>query len=288
MRNFEYFEPSSVSEAVSLLAGYKDEAKVIAGGTDLLVEMKQGHIRPKYVIDIKAIPGLDYIDYDSQKGLRIGAMTTIRTLEKSAELRQRYPAISQAARVLGSVSVRNVATLGGNLCNAAPSADTAPGLIGLSARAKIAGPDGERQVLLEDFFTGLGRTVLKTGEILIEIQVPAPPPDTRGVYIKYGIRGTSDLPIVGVAAVLTLEPENKVCQDIKIVLGNVAPTPVRARRAEEAIRRKQMDDVAILNCAQAASDEARPRAGSIRASADYKKAMVKVFTEQAVRTAMAG
>ncbi len=246
MRNFEYFEPSSVSEAVSLLAEYKDEAKVIAGGTDLLVEMKQGHIRPKYVINIKAIPGLDYIDYDPEDGLSIGTMPTIRTLEKSAELHQRYPAISQAARVLGSVSIRNVATLGGNLCNAAPSADTAPGLIGLSAKAKIAGPDGEREVLLEDFFTGLGKTALKTGEILIEIQVPVPPPDTRNVYIKYGIREMSDLPIVSVAAVLTLVPEDKVCQEIKIVLGNVAPTPVRARRAEEALRGKQMDNVAIL------------------------------------------
>ena len=288
MRNFEYFEPASVSEATSLLARYKDKANVIAGGTDLLVGMKQGHIGPKYVINIKAIPGLDYIDYDPEAGLSIGALTTIRTLEKSAELLQRYPAISQAARVLGSVSIRNVATLGGNLCNASPSADTVPGLIGLSAVAKIAGPDGERTVLLEDFFTGLGRTVLQTGEILIEIKVPLPPPDTRGVYIKYGIRGMSDLPIVSVAVVLTLKPEDKVCQDIKIVMGNVAPTPVRARQAEEALRGKQMDDVAILNCAQAASDEAHPRAGSIRASADYKKAMIKVFAEQAVREAMAG
>lgn len=287
MRDFEYFEPSTVSEATSLLARYKEEAKIIAGGTDLLVEMKQDNIRPKYIINIKTIPGLDYIIYDAKEGLRIGALTTIRALEKSSELRRRYPVISQVVSHFGNIPVRNVATLGGNLCNAVPSADTAPALIGLSARARMVGTDRERIIPLEDFFTGLGSTALKTGEMLVEIQVPVPPANTKGVYLKYAIRGKSDLPVVGIAVVVTLEPEDKVCKDIKIVLGNVAPTPMRARSAEEIIRGKRIDEAVINSCAQAASDEAHPRPGSIRASAEYKKAMVKVFTKQAIKEAVA-
>ena len=287
MRNFEYFEPSTVSEATSLLAKYKEEAKIIAGGTDLLVEMKQDNIRPKYIINIKTIPGLDYIIYDAKEGLRIGALTTIRALEKSTELRRRYPIISQVASQFGNIPVRNVATLGGNLCNAVPSADTAPALIGLSARAKMVRTNGERIIPLENFFTGSGSTALKTGEMLVEIQVPVPPANTKGVYLKYAIRGKSDLPVVGIAVVVTLEPKDKVCKDIKIVLGNVAPTPMRARSAEEIIRGKRIDEAVINSCAQAASDEAHPRPGSIRASAEYKKAMVKVFTKQAIKEAVA-
>jgi carbon-monoxide dehydrogenase medium subunit len=287
MRDFAYFEPKSISEAISLLAKHKDEVKVIAGGTDLLVEMKQDHIRPKYLINLKTVPGLDYIVYDPKDGLRIGALTTIRALQKSAEIRENYPIIHQAVCQFGTFAIRNVATLGGNLCNAAPSADTAPPLIGLSARAKIAGVDGEGEVSLDYFFTGAGSTVLKTTEILTEIQAPVPPPNTRGVYIKYGIRGTSDLPIVNIAVVLTLAPEDRVCQDIKIVLGNVAPTPLRACYAEEVVREKKIDEALIEKCAQVAADEAHPRPGSFRASPEYKMTMVKVFTQRAIKQAIA-
>jgi len=286
MRDFEYFEPLTVSEATSWLAKYKGEAKVIAGGTDLLVDMKQNRIRPKCLINIRTIPDLDYISYVPE-GLRIGTLATIRALEKSTEVRQRYPIISQAASQFGNISIRNVATVGGNLCHALPSADMAPGLIGLSAKVKIVGPDGERIIPLEDFFTGSGETVLKIGELLVEIQIPPLPTNTKGVYLKYGMRGKSDLPIVGVAVVVTLEPENKVCRDIKIVLGNVAPTPIRARSAEEILRGKRIDEVIVDRCAQMASDEAHPRASSMRASPEYKKAMVKVFTKQAVRETVA-
>lgn len=288
MRDFEYFEPKSIAEATDLLARYGEEIKVIAGGTDLLVDLKLDNIKPKYIVNVKIIPGLNYIHYDPENGLRIGALTTIRALEKSAEVRQRYAVLWQAARLLGNVAIRNVATLGGNLCNAAPSADTALSLIGLSAVAKIAGSGGEREVPLEEFFIGPGKTVLSINELLVEIQVPVPPHDTRGAFIKYGIRSTSDLPIVNVAAVVNLETGDGVCQDVRIVLGNVASTPMRARKAEEIARGKKLDDGTIPACAQAAADEAHPREGSIRASAEYKKAMVKVFTEQALRAALNG
>lgn len=281
---FQYLEPTSIEEAISILSEYDGKAKIIAGGTDLLVQIRNKTIRPEYLVDISRIPKLDYKEENG--GLRIGALTTIRALEKSAELHQRYPVISQAAGQLGSVAIRNMGTLGGNLCNAAPSAETAPALIGLSARAKIVSPDGERVVPLENFFVGPGETVLKKGELLVEIQVPPMLPDTKAVYLKHAIRGTIDLAIVGVAAIVTLEPGSNICKDIKLVLGAVAPTPMRARQAEEIIRGKKIDDALIDKCAQVASDESRPIT-DVRASQWYRKEMVKVLTRRAIKEAIA-
>jgi len=276
---FNYLEPATIEEAVALLGKYDGKAKVIAGGTDLLVQIRNKAIKPEYVVDIGYISGLDYINYDEKQGLRIGALTTIRAIEKSDKLRQVYPVISRAAGLLGSVAIRNVATIGGNLCNAAPSADTAPALIGLSAKARIAGSGGERLVSLEDFFTGPGETVLKAGEMLLEIQVPVPPPDTKGVYLKHG-RSAVDLATVGVAVIMALE-SGGVCRDVKIVLGAVAPTPMRAKKAEEVLRGKKVESALIKEAAQVASGEAQPIT-DVRASAEYRREMVKVFTRRAI------
>ena len=279
---FEYLEPATIEEAVSLLTKYDGRAKVIAGGTDLVVQMREKAVKPDYVIDIVNIPGLDYINYDEKQGLSIGALTTISSLEKSAELRMKYPVISLAASKLGSVAIRNLGTLGGNLCNAAPSAEMAPALIGLSADAKIVGPGGERIVPLENFFTGPGSTVLKKGGLLVEVQVPVSLPGTRGVYLKHAIRGMVDLAIVGVAVVIVIEPRDGVCQDIKVTLGAVAPTPMRAHSAEGVIKGRRIDEGLIEKSAEAASAEARP-ISDVRASAEYRSEMVKVFTRWALR-----
>ena len=279
---FSYFEAKSIEEAVSLLSEYGEKSRIIAGGTDLLVQIRGRAIKPEYVIDIGGIDGLDYIKYDKRQGLTIGVLTPISALEKSSELQERFPVISQAASQLGSVAIRNMGTIGGNLCNASPSADMAPSLIGLSANVKLVGPGGERLVPLEDFFTGPGSTVLGKGEMLVEIQVPESEANTKGIYLKHGLRGTIDLAIVGVAAVATLEADSKICKDIKIVLGAVAPTPMRAREAEEILRNKRIDEVLINKSAEAAADEARP-ISDVRASAVYRKEMVKVFTRRAIK-----
>jgi len=279
---FEYAEPTTIEEAVSILTKYDGRARVIAGGTDLVVQMRQKAVKPERLVDITNIPGLDYIDYDMNQGLRIGALTSIRSLEKSPILREKYPVISQAASQLGSVAVRNQGTLGGNLCNAAPSAETAPALIGILARAKLVGSDGERVIPLEDFFVGPGKTVLKTGELLTEIQVPLLSPNTKGIYLKHAIRGTIDLAIVGVAVIIRLEPDDKLCTDAKIVLGAVAPTPIRAKKAEELMTGKRIDDSLIDGCAKVASGEARP-ISDVRASTWYRTEMLKVFTRQALK-----
>ncbi len=180
------------------------------------------------------------------------------------------------------MAIRNVGTVGGNLCHASPAADTAPALIALGARVKIVGPAGERTCALEDFFTGPGQTVLQSGEILAEILVPAMPPRTKSVYLKHAVRGAADLAIVGVAVIATLEDER--LRSVKIVLGAVAPRPIRARMAEKLLEGKELDESLIEDAAQAASDESRPIT-DVRASVDYRKEMVKVFTRWALEKA---
>jgi carbon-monoxide dehydrogenase medium subunit len=284
---FEYLEPESIEEALAMLSRYQGKSKIIAGGTDLMLQMRNKAIRPEYVVDITRIPGLDYITFRDQQGLRLGALTTIRVLETSVELQKKFPVLSQAASQLGSVAIRNVATVGGNLCNALPSAETSQALLALSAQVRVVGPRGERTVPLEGFFTGVGKTVLQPDEVLLEILVPEPAPYTAGIYIKHSPRGPIDLAIVNITVLMTMEPDHKVCRDAKIVLGAVSPTPLRARKAENVLKGKRVDVTLIDRTAQVASDEAHPRHGSIRGSFEYKKEMVRVLTGRAIKEIMA-
>lgn len=278
---FEYFAPKTMEEACSLLAKYKGEARVLAGGTDLLVQMKNREVIPRYLINIKNIPDLDYIRYDDKEGLRIGALTPIEALKTSTLIRRRFGILSQAAAVLGTVQIRNRGTIAGNLCNASPAAETAPALITLAAKARIVGVAGERAVALEDFFISPGQTVLQAGEIVTEIQVPNLPPRSGGAYLKHSIK-RMDIAIVGVGVVITLDGE--VCNDIKIALGAVASTPVRAKKAEEIIRGQGLDSELMERAAQIASEESRP-IDDIHSYAQYRKQMVKVLAKEAMKQA---
>ena len=278
---FEYFAPETMEEACSLLAKYKGEARVLAGGTDLLVQMKNREVTPRYLINIKNIPNLDYIRYDDKEGLRIGALTTIEALKTSTLIRRRFGILSQAAAVLGTVQIRNRGTIAGNLCNASPAAETAPALITLAAKARIVGVAGERAVPLEDFFISPGQTVLQAGEIVTEIQVPNLPPRSGGAYLKHSIK-RMDIAIVGVGVVITLNGE--VCNDIKIALGAVACTPIRAKKAEEIIRGQGLDSELMERAAQIASEESRP-IDDIHSYAQYRKQMVKVLAQEAMKQA---
>jgi len=280
---FEYLEPESIKEALTMLSQYQGKAKIIAGGTDVMLQVRNKVIRPEVVVDITRIPGLDTIGFDDSQGVRLGALTTIRALETFVELQRKVPIISQAASQLGSVAIRNVATVGGNLCNALPSAETSQALVALSAHVRIIGPAGERTIPLEDFFLDVGKTVLQPDEILLEIIVPESPPHTFGRYIKHSPRGSIDLAIVNIAVLMTLEADRRICRDAKIVLGAVSPTPLRAKKAEDMLKGKSLDDALIDHVAQAASDEAHPRRGSIRGSFEYKKEMVRVLTRRAIR-----
>ena len=279
----EYFAPRTIEEACHLLSKYKEEARVIAGGTDLLVQMKHGDSLPKYIINITGIPGQDYIDYNDKAGLSIGALATIHSIEVSSLIQEKFNTLAQAARQLGTAQIRNRATIAGNLCNAAPSAELAPALIVLGARARIVGTAGERTALIEDFFAGPGQTVLKPDEILTEIQVPNLLPGSGGVYIKHTIRRAMDLAIVGVGVMLTVD--RSVLNNVRIALGAVAPIPIRARNAEGILAGEKLDDDLLQKAGLIASEESSP-INDVRSSADYRRKMVKVLVARAIKQAV--
>jgi carbon-monoxide dehydrogenase medium subunit len=243
--------------------------------------MKEKLMTPEYVIDITYIPGLDKIEYDAKSGLKIGALCPLIDIECSSFVKEKYDAFVRAVHTIGSVQVRNLGTIGGNLCNASPSADSAPILIGLDARARIFGSGGERVVEIKDFFIGPGQTELKPSEILVGIEIPNPPPRSAAVYMKQSPRRAMDLAVVGVAVVLSLAPNGSLA-DIRIVLGAVAPTPIRAVKAEALIRGKKLDGELIRKAARVASEEAEP-ISDVRSSKEYRKDMVEVLTERALQ-----
>ena len=281
---FDYLEPRTVEEAVALLSRYGGTAKLIAGGTDLLNAIRSKLLAPQHVVDIGSIPGLDSFTYDDHGTLSIGALATLRAVETSAQVKNHHTIISEAAGQIGSIAIRNVGTIAGNLCHASPAADMAPSLLALGAKAKIVGPAGERTVALDDFFAGPGRTVLAHDELLVEIEVPAMPPQAKAVYLKHAIRGAADLSIVGVAVMASLE--DGCCRNVKIALGAVAPTPMRARNSENVLEGKTLNHALIENAGRAASDECRPIT-DVRASADYRREMVKVLTQWAIKRVIA-
>jgi len=280
MRNFEYVVPGSLEEAIALLSQYDGRAKVMAGGTDLLVEMRNRELQPEILIDLKGVPSLDRIDYDGD-GLRIGSLANIRDIETAKIIQEKFNILSQAAGTLGSVQVRNRATVGGNLCHAAPSADMAPALIALGAAARFVGRDGDKTVPLEEFFKGPGNTVLKAEEILTELTVPNMAVSSEGVYLKFSPRRAMDLAVVGVACVLTTDSATAKCMDIRIVLGAVAPTPMRAKRAEAVIRGNKLNDSLIQEAAKTAAEEAKP-VTDIRASDWYRRQIIETLVSRAL------
>jgi CO/xanthine dehydrogenase FAD-binding subunit len=280
--HFEYFAPSTLDEACSLLAQRRDEASPLAGGTDLLVKMKQRRLVPRYVVNLKGITGMDYIRYDESDGLRVGALATIQSLKNSVVVKRHCNILALAAGVESSVQIRNVATLGGNIANASPAADAPLALIVLGASVRLARSGGQREVLIEEFFTGPGKTVLQRGEIIREIHVPPLPPRTGGAYLKHAVRRT-DIAIVSCAVVLTLVDD--LCKDIKIGLGSVAPTAFRPRKAEGLLRGKKITEELADGAAQAAVEESSP-IDDVRGYAEYRTTTIRSITKQGILQAL--
>jgi carbon-monoxide dehydrogenase medium subunit len=279
---FDYLAPKTVTEALSLVSHYKD-AKLIAGGTDLIPQLKQRSINlPSHIIDLKNIPGLDYIKYDVKNGLHIGALATIKSVIDSTVIRDKFSILAQAAESMASPQVRNRGTIAGNICNAVPSADSSIALLVLEAKLKLAGAKGERVVAIEDFFTGPNQTVLKD-EILVDIQIPTPPPGNKGVFLKLGPRKAMDLAIVGVAVLVIADRGS--FKDVRIALESVAPTPIRAKKAEVILQGQDFDDKLVEKAASAAAGEAKP-IDDHRASTEYRRDMVKVLVKRAIEQAI--
>ncbi|MFQ5341858.1 MAG: FAD binding domain-containing protein [Anaerolineae bacterium] len=282
MKAFDYYAPQTLEEAIELLVQHGDGAYPLAGGTDLVTKTRFGGLSPRVVINLKRIPGLAEITPAEHGGLRIGALVTLNRVAHSSLIHERCPLLALTAGKMASPLIRNLATLGGNLCNAAPSADTAQPLIALGAEAVIVGAGGERCVELQEFFTGPGETALEKGELLTEVVVPPPDPRARGTYLKHTYRQAMDIAIVGVAAVVRFEPEDSVCEDARIVLGAVAPTPLRAREAEAVVKGAPLTDDRIVEAARRAAQEARP-IDDTYSSAWYRRRMVEVLTRRALQ-----
>jgi len=301
MKKFDYLRPRTLEEALFLLNQHGKKAKLIAGGTDVIVMIKQKAMAPEVLISLRAVPGLDQIRYDGF--LRIGAMVTHRDIEKSEAIRKEFSALADAADVLGSIQIRNVATIGGNICTAAPSADTVTPLMALGTQIKIKSLGDERTVPIEEFFTGPGETILKKGEMVTELVVLKPLPNTGSAYWKLQRRLALDLPILGVSVLLSLdkgtvscsdmlcttspissilhsmEKDELTCKEIRIALGVAAPTPMRALKAENLMRGKKISDELLEEVASTASSEAQPR-DSIRGEAWYRREMIRVLVKR--------
>ncbi len=280
------YQPTSLQEASRLLQENGPGGRFLAGGTDLVIAMKEKGLVPKYVVDLKKIPGLAGIRENADGSIAIGALTTMRTLETSPLVKQNYPFLAQSAAEVGSIQIRNRATIGGNMANSTPSADVAPSLIALNALAQIVGTNDARTVALEKFFRGPGQNVMSTEEILTEITVPKAARRIFGEYIKFSPREMMDLAYVGVAVAYSLT-EQSCCEGVRIVLGAVAPTPIRARKAEAVIEGHSLSETLAEKAGQIAAEESKP-ISDVRSSADYRRAMVASMTKRALLNAAVG
>ncbi|HEY8416899.1 MAG TPA: xanthine dehydrogenase family protein subunit M [Limnochordales bacterium] len=281
MEAFAYAAPRTVAEAVELLANAQGAARPLAGGTDLIPQLQEGRRRAGLVVDIKRIPELREVRWDPEAGLTIGAAVSCAQAARVPELRQHYPALHTACTLIGSIMIQHRATLAGNLANASPSADGIPPLIVHGAEAIVAGPAGTRHVAVEQVCTGPGQTCLAPGEFIVALHLPVPPPHTASHYVRFTPRNEMDIAVVGAGAAVTLDAATGVCRTVRIALGAVAPTPVRAAAAEEYLTGKPLTDEHLAHAARLAVEAARP-ISDVRASAEYRLHLVEVLTRRAL------
>lgn len=276
MQDVIYLKPENIEKALDYLAEYK-EASLWAGGTDLVVKLERKKIRISQVIDLKSIRELSFIEDDDQ--VRIGALTTIHDIEVSEVIKKEFPLLAQAAYVLGSWQIRTLATIGGNLVTAAPSAETATPILILGGTMIAQSKNGDREIPARLFFRGPGKTALIPGEILKEIQLPKLPQGFQSIYLKESLRRSMDIALVSVACVLKLDGDK--CQEVRLGLGAVAPVPMRAAKTEKLLTEQIMNAEVIEIAAQTAADECQP-IDDIRATASYRRELVQVLVKRAL------
>ena len=274
MKEFEYLKPDSIKKTISILSKYGERAQILNGGTDLIVGIRDKIIQPEYLVDIKAIPQLNRITYNKQDGLNIGATVTLNEILDSKVVQKNYPILAEACKTVGSYQVRNRATLVGNICNASPAADTAPPLLVLGAKVNIISTAGEKIIPINQFFTGVKKNILKKGEIVTSITIPAIKEKWVGVYLKQGRKKEVDLATVGVAVVC-------IRDEIKIALGAVAPVPVRAPKTEELLKGKTIHESLLEKAGESALTEVSP-ISDVRSSKEYRAEIVKVLIRRAI------
>lgn len=285
MRPIEYRAPTSVREAVALLAERGEGARPFAGGTDLLVQMRLGLLDPGLLVDVKRIPELNEISWDPPHGLTVGAAAPLCRVYEHPMVAAAYPALAEAAALIGGTAIRERATLGGNLCNAAPSGDSIPAMIALGAQATVAGPHGRRSVPVEAFCTAPRQTVLRPGELLVAIHFPLPRPHSGACYLRFTPRGEMDIAVAGVGAAIVLSDGLDAIVAARLALGAVAPAPLLAQAAGEALVGKAPTEEALAEAAGLAQQAARPIT-DVRGTAAQRRHLVGVLARRALREAV--
>ena len=284
MRRFEYLAPNSLEEALAVLRDRGDGVKLLAGGTDMLVQMKEAGLHPPTVISIHALPELKRLEFDESKGLSIGAGVDMWTIASHPVIQRRYTALAEGAGVVGSIQTRNMATIGGNVANAAPSADTSPPAVVFDAVPEIVRAQGSRETTVEELFSGPGKTLLSPDEIVVSFRLPAPAPHTGSVYQRHTPRKIMDIAVVGVGIRLTLADNGSIA-DARICLGAVAPTVIRASDAEESLIGQTPSDDVFERAAELSKEDARP-ISDVRGSADFRRYLAGAMTKRCLGIAL--
>ena len=277
--SFEYHEPTSLSEAIDLAARFGSDGRFLAGGTDLIIQMRRGKLRPRHIVSLHRVPGLEVIDADGS--ITLGALVTHRALERHVAFQDRLRALVEGAEVVGGHQVRNVGTVGGNIVNASPAADVAPVLLALDATVTCAGPGGERTLSLDGFLVGPGQTVLRPGELLTSLRFSALSERSATAFLKAGRRRAMEIAVACVAARLTLDAAGEHCAEVRIALGAVAPTTRRARAAEQALAGRAPTSAALREAGRLAAVESEP-ISDVRASARYRALLVETLVTRAL------
>jgi carbon-monoxide dehydrogenase medium subunit len=279
---FDYEAPESLNQAVALMAAHPG-ARPRAGGTDLLVQMRSGRKDTGYVMDVKRVPELNEIAYDPTRGLTLGAAVPCYRIYGSAPVARAYPSLAEVAALIGGTQIQGRASIGGNLCNAAPSADSVPLLIALGGRCRIAGPAGTREIAVEDFCTAPGRTALESGELLVSIHLPPPAPGSGARYLRFIPRNEMDIAVAGAGVQVVMENGN--FRSVRIALASVAPTPLFVREAGDALAGRAVSAASLAEATELACRAARPIT-DMRGTADYRRHLCGVLTRRALESAI--
>ena len=282
LQAFNFDAPTSLDDALKVLAAHGEKARPLCGGTDLIIQMRAGVRRPEHVVDIKQIKELRELKFDAKSGLRLGAAVSCIEIFDNALMHKHYPGLTEAAHLIGSLQIQNRASVGGNLCNGSPAADSTPALIALGGRARIAGPKGEREVSVDKFVLSPGRTVLEPGELLVQLLIPAPAAHSSDAYLRFIPRNEMDIAVVGVGVSLTLDAGKITAA--RIGLGAIAATPLVAVKAAESLIGKKLDDAALALAGRLASEAGSP-IDDMRGTAEYRRHITSVLTTRALTIA---
>ncbi len=285
MQAFEYIDAKTVSEAITLLGEKGDKAGLLSGGTDLIVQAREGKKNLEWIIDIKSIPEVNELTYDSNSGLTLGAAVPCYQIYAVDTICDAYPSLIDATKIIGGTAIQGRAGIGGNLCNASPAADGIPPLIVLNATCVIAGPNGERELAVEDFCTAPGQTALEKGEMLVSLKIPAPPKNSSSFYLRFIPRNEMDIAVVGAGASVVLDETKQRIVSARIALAAVAPTPLFAEEASLLLADKEVSEDVIEEAAQAAQSIARP-ISDMRGTAEQRTHLVGVLTRRALNGAI--